>query len=201
MSRIDQETLSAFLDGELGELERRRVEAALARDPELWRQLDGLARVDTWLRRGLEPALEEKLVQPAREANLVQPTSAATPAVSRRPRRLRRRTALVAGIAGLLLGLGGPTLLTERGRETPLETALAEALERHPSGSPLRFADRDAGGSGEVVPIRTFRNVEGRWCREYELTLRDRHQELRRLAIACREENGRWRTRLALEDA
>lgn len=192
MSRIDQETLSAFLDGELGELERRRVEAALARDPGLRRELDGLARVDTWLRRGLEPALE---------ASPEQPGPAATPAAARRPRRLRRRTALVAGIAGFLLGLGGPALLPERDRETPLETALAEALERHPSGSPVRFADRGAGGSGEVVPIRTFRNVEGRWCREYELTLRDRDQQLRRLAIACREENGRWRTRLAFEDA
>ncbi|MCS6781175.1 MAG: hypothetical protein NZ555_15895, partial [Geminicoccaceae bacterium] len=111
------------------------------------------------------------------------------------------RAALAAGIAGLVLGFGGGRLLPEAERDAPVESAVAEALERHPSGSALRFADRGGSLEGEVVPVRTFRSAEGRWCREYEMTLRERSQELRRLAIACREDDGRWRTRLALEDA
>ncbi|MEM9558449.1 MAG: hypothetical protein AAGC60_29625 [Acidobacteriota bacterium] len=49
--KIDAETLSAYLDGELAADEVRGVEAALEREPSARRQLDGLRRVSTHMRR------------------------------------------------------------------------------------------------------------------------------------------------------
>jgi surface antigen len=75
-------------------------------------------------------------------------------------------------------------------------------LEEYVSGQSASWHNPESGNRGEITPIRTFKSPEGTWCREYSTQeTRGALQETRQ-AIACREGNGRWQTRvLILQDS
>ena len=75
-----------------------------------------------------------------------------------------------------------------------MRNALAEALETNISGTPVSWQNPTSGWSGVAVPVRTFRNAEGAFCREYSetVTLGTGFEEV--IGIACRRDNGIWQT-------
>jgi surface antigen len=112
----------------------------------------------------------------------------------------------------LIVGLGGGLLLIDYRVEQELaglravgqaeqrvrEAALFQALEKHASGEAIAWRNPDSGKTGEISPVRTFKNRGGRWCREYTaMEALDGNTEIRR-AIACRAPEGQWKTRLVL---
>ena len=73
---------------------------------------------------------------------------------------------------------------------------VAEALERRLSGETAAWQNAHSGSSGTVTPVRTFRNVNGQWCREYREEVNLAEERHVRSAIACRSSEGQWRTRV-----
>lgn len=214
---IEQETLVAYVDGELGEIETRRVETLLAQDAavrETVRQLRESALL-------LRAAFNEPVNAPI-PAGLVDSINRAFAAESEAERDGRRGSggpanwwpvALAACFFGLLIGAGLNVWLVDvrvaqevarvealsRANEQMKEAALFNALEQKVSGETVAWENPDSGYRGEITPVRTFKNRDDQWCREY--TLREvaegEGEDLRR-AIACREDAGHWRTRLVL---
>lgn len=213
--RIDEQTLVRYVDGELDQTTVDVVEGALAADPELARTVRDLRQGTATLRAAFaEPARAEV---PAR---LTQAIEAEFAAQRRRVRPLAWPSrplfaALAASFVILVVGLGGAMIYTERQVEQRLasleaaraadraliQSAIATALEEHLSGVPAAWHNPQTGSRGRVEPIRTFRNANGQWCREYvlnaELVSNAGGREVRR-AVACREENGQWKTRLEM---
>ncbi len=71
-------------------------------------------------------------------------------------------------------------------------TALQQALETRSSNEGYVW-ESEAGGSGVVTPLRTFRITTGHYCRDYQeavTTLTDSASETR---TACRDGKGIWR--------
>ncbi|WP_294331966.1 anti-sigma factor [uncultured Sphingomonas sp.] len=176
---IDPELLMAYADGELGPLDAKRVEQAIAADPalgaEVARHRALRARLD-----GHFAAVAQEPV-PDRLAALIRTNVVDLPA--------RRRTARVpawapwsgavaaALVLGLLLGKGLPEQGVVRTRDGHLYAAgsLAGALDR-----------QLAANAGDVQLVVSFRDREGRYCRVFRSQPAD--------GIACHEAKG-WALR------
>jgi len=213
---IEVETLVAYVDGELDETERRRVEEVLDTDEEA-RQVVRDLRVGA---AQLRAVLDEPLREPVPErihAAIDRAFAERAGAAARSDRRRRswgRRAAplLAASVAALAVGLGGGYYLgvgrlsdrlarLEAARledRALLEQTVSRALEKQLSGVAVDWRNPNSGSYGTVTPVRTFRNADGQWCREYAAAswLHDRRESRR--AIACREADGVWRTRIEI---
>ncbi len=213
--QVDDETLMAYVDGELDETAAHAVEAAIAADPDL-------AETVRSLREGaasLHAAFAEPMRTQVPEC-LIETVNAGFAARQRKNGKTPWHgrpafAAMAASIAVLILGLGGAYVFVDQQVEQRLarleaaraadrdiiQATIATALEKHLSGVPAAWHNPQSGSSGRVEPVRTFRSAAGLWCREYvfEAAFRagDGRNETRR-AIACRDAEGRWRTRLEL---
>ncbi len=210
---IDDETLVAYVDGELDQDAAREVEAAIAADPALAETVRALREGAATLRAAFaEPVraeVPERLIAAVNDGFAAQRPKDQGAPWHRRP----IFTAMAASIAILVVGLGAVYGVVDWQVERRLarleaaqeadraliQSALVTALEKHLSGVPATWRNPQSGSSGRVEPVRTFRNAGGQWCREYilEAALRagDARHEFRR-AIACRNAEGRWTTKL-----
>ncbi len=212
---IDEQTLVRYVDGELDQATVGAVEAALAVDPELARTVRDLRQGAAMMRAAYADPMRTEV--PARLIQTVESECAAQrhPAGPSAWRTRPLLAALAASFAILVVGLGGAMIYTERqveqrlarleaareGDRALIQSTIATVLENHLSGVPAAWHNPQTGSRGKVEPIRTFRNANGQWCREYilnaELVLDARDREVRR-AVACREGEGQWRTRLEM---
>jgi hypothetical protein len=109
----DGERLAAYLSGELGDVERREVEAALERDPELRAELARIRRADEALAALPRPEPTAAFSARLRESVRTEMrTGAQTPPLAERASRRgrQRRTlapVLVAGAAAAVIGVIG----------------------------------------------------------------------------------------------
>jgi hypothetical protein len=211
---MDDETLVAYVDGQLGGHEIEAVETALAGDPEAretvraLREGTGLlqAAFNDPMNESVPPRILETINHAANQtADQATPQGrAATPRVW--------HMALAASFAALVIGLGFSLYLTDQRVERQLaalearleadqryrEAELSKVLEKHVSGETVVWENPDSGSSGEITPVRTFKSSKGQWCREYSANAwLGENQEFQR-AIACREAGGLWKTRLVL---
>ena len=200
MTTYDDTTLLAYLDGELAATEAEALEAELARDARLAERLQAFAGSGALLHAALAPATHGNLPP------LPEPDFTERPATSWR--RFAPYAAIAASVALLIgagLGFGTGEFLARRNFELASEqrardTALAEAtlrraLETQVSGTPVSWENPDSGASGMVKPTRTFKNQSDQFCREYERieTIGARRETIS--GIACRGDDGQWRTR------
>lgn len=196
----DDATLLAYLDGELDAAEAQALEADLARDDVLAQRLQAFAGSGALLRAALAPATHGRM------PSLPQPDF--SPAASGGWRRFAPHLAIAAAIAlmiGAGLGFGAGDLIARRHFETASEqrardAAIAEAtlkraLESQVSGTPVRWDNPDSGATGTVKPIRTFKNHNDQFCREYERVETTGGRTESVSGIACRSDDGTWRTR------
>jgi hypothetical protein len=197
MKPIDNDTLQAFVDGELDAATAARIDAALANDEVLARRVRQARDVRTQLRGLFDPVLDEPV--PERLSALLQPPTAATrvaasplttPAASRhetgaRGRRASRRwllpgAALAASIAALTIGLwwhAGTDLVRMRDGHQFAAGALSHALDRTLASAPNPAAPITIG--------LTFRSVDGHICRTFV------ERSAQALAgLACHEASG-----------
>jgi len=212
---IHPESLVAYVDGQLDQSETARVEAALAGDPEARETVRRLRESAELLRSAFNEPLNTPV--PARVLEAIHAAAAERAAGQAREGgsgtwRSPWPVALAASLAMLIVGLGGGLLLVDYRVEQEIarlravgqadqrvrEAALFEALETHVSGEAFAWRNPDSGKTGEITPVRTFKNRDGRWCREYTaVEALDDNAEIRR-AIACRAPEGQWKTRLVL---
>jgi surface antigen len=202
MTTVDAATLVAYLDGEVDAGTAARVEAALASDPALAARLESLQRADARLKAAFEPILSAPL-PPLALVPAPGRIAGAAPVAHRRPSWV----AIAAGLAGLIVGFAagqlGPDMIApvEPGTVAAIKAELPDVLEHEVSGTTITFRDTLQGISGSVTPVRTFKNADGHFCRAYEARASDSEATVVSHGIACRDEDGRWLTRLQVNEA
>jgi hypothetical protein len=188
MNRIDEETLQAYVDGELDAAATARIDAALARDEELARRVREARAVHARLRAAFDPVLDEPV--PERLSALLQPLGPRTRSAdgrrvgATRRRGHRWRTAGVALAASVVLAAmilwwwrsSGAMVSMQDGRAFAageLDHALDHALASEP----------DARAT--VTIGLSFRGADGHVCRTFVLRTRPA-----RAGLACHGDEG-----------
>lgn len=215
---IEPERLVAYLDGELDAAEAGVVESALASDPRLAETAAALgadlATIRAAFAEPLRTEVPERLIAAVDGAfaqRRTKPGGDAGRGFLRHP----ALGAVAASIIAVVVGLAGANYFAERSvkrefarveaaraaDQTIIQAAIARALETQVSGSQARWRNPDSGSEGTIEPLRTFKISTGQWCREYIHSVeyrgwREGRTTLR--AVACRESDGRWKTRLRL---
>ena len=219
MVELTDETLVAYVDGQLDARTAAEVEAALAGDPAARATVHRFAEsarlaqaaFDEALHREIPEALLRTLEQEPEPAAKVE--SLAARRVQRRASSLRGGTLggwalpLAASIA-LFVGLGGGYAIWDRGGAglnpgqvigaIPADTPLHRALETTPSGQALAWEDPEGPLRGEVRPLASFRDRAGHLCREYQAFGRDAEGTHGTIGVACRIEPGTWHQRMSI---
>lgn len=217
---LHDETLVAYVDGQLDARETARVEAGLAESAEARETVRQLREGTALLRAAFNEPLSEPLPdrvlaaidKAAKEAAAERDSQAGGQAGPRMPGLGPWRMALAASIAALMVGLGAGLFISDYRVEQRLAAleavveadrearnqALMAALEKSVSGEAVAWENPDTGHRGNITPVRTFKTTRGQWCREYAADewLGDK-QQLRR-GIACRDDRGQWKTRVVL---
>lgn len=212
--RIDDETLIAYLDGELPAEGFAAVEAALAADPALARRLDRLAACDERVRRSYQAVLEEPVPPALIAAILDAPDPRRQSALPERAAAPVRRASagwwqrlqdgsnrLFAGRSGLALAslasiVMGAWLIVSRpapadgdwalrAGEPVTERSLLVALETAPSGRTVEAAGR------QYLVLASFERHDGDFCREFNVSGNAR-DAADHLGVACRQATGGW---------
>ena len=161
MTDIDEAMLIAWVDGELDEVTRRRVDRAVAEDPALAARLEQHRRLRARLAGHFAPIAQED-VPASMQAMLAPPT--VVPIA-----RPSRRWAWATGgaiAASLLLGLGIGRM--SGGSDGPILVKDGAMLAR---GSLATALDRQLASAGEDGPVRiglSFRRKGGGWCRSFD---------------------------------
>ncbi len=218
LDKVTNEMLMAFVDGELDPAMRKEVEAALRTDPDLRARAAVFEATRQPIASVFDPILNQPLSLPQEglrdgtEQNRSAVYSPGNPhsrtpgiiswfsGLFQPPKTLSVTVAFCAvflgGLGlGFLLKAGLVTIDTpEAGlvafRDDGLVAAgsLDHTLEKYKSGSSFVKTVSD-GRELAVKPILTFRDHEGRICREYEITY---PATSRYAGLACRTEDGDW---------
>lgn len=176
---IDPETLMAYADGELGPIDAKRVERAIAADPALAEEIARHRALRARLSGHFAPVAEEPV--PDRLAAMLRSNVVELPArapVRRIPGWTRWGGAVAASLVlGLAIGHGlqDSGVVRTRGGQLYAAGTLAGALD-----------SQLAANRGAVqVPV-TFRDANGSYCRVFSSATAD--------GIACRDNQG-WALR------
>jgi surface antigen len=196
MNHYDDETLGAYIDGELDRDTAEALEADLRNDPILRRQVTELRAVGTTLREWC--------------AAQVRPQETAWPfaaIVAKQNSRFRRAVrgftplwshALAASMA-LLLGIGIGQIVNlfaqqrGAGADEAAQRLLQAALEHTLSGQAISWTDDVTRHTVTVQPLGTYR-ASGTFCREYRETavVATQPDERTTYGLACRRPEGTW---------
>ena len=71
-------------------------------------------------------------------------------------------------------------------------SAVQQALETRP-GNQGYVWESEAGSSGEITPLRTFRIKTGHYCRDYQEEVAAANGRTSENRTACRDGEGIWR--------
>ena len=206
MVKLNDETLMAYADGELNEADRKAVEAALADDPAAREDLRVFVQSADALRGAFDEALKvppsEELLAMIREHQADTKRASSLGSLAGFFGDLMRPApALAAGLA-LAVGLGSGVILTDSPMSDEPQPVLArigddavlqEALERSPSGQMIDLASLDGSAQHTVLPLSSFMDRRGHFCREYEEVIVARGETHATFGVACRASDGAWR--------
>jgi hypothetical protein len=186
MSGIDEAMLIALVDGELDEVNRRRVERAVADDPALAVRLAEHRRLREQLFAHYAPVAQEPV--PPHLRALLEEAETVTPIV--RSRRGMAGWAMGGAIAAsLVLGLGIGRMTGDT--SGPIGVRDGVMVAQGPLADAL---DRQLASAQEGAAIRmglSFRRKGGGWCRTFDGAV---------AGVACRD-GQRWRVEQALPGA
>lgn len=179
---ISDETLIAFVDGELDSAERAHVEAALAQDETLRARLAAHQRLRVRLSAAFDGALDEAVPDRLRQA-LETPRAPASviDLAARRGAKwsVREWGAMAASVAaGLVLGVG------IMGRPAPMIAAESGGLVARGALAQALDTQLAADEAGAVRIGLSFRAQDGAYCRTFDLT------EAQTSGFACRGGEG-----------
>jgi len=214
----DDRILVAYADGELGVVESLAVEAALERDPALRDKVGALRETAALLRDAYAPLLREAVPGPIRALVEAAPASAedtpdnviyparfgwrAAPAMRALTRIAAALALVVAGAAAgwVAAGQRAPEQLAAGQLDAAIQSAavalVQRTLENRVSGASDVWRDPGSGATLAVTPVRTFKDGDDRYCREYRETVsRGGEQVLLRFGVACRDDSGHWKAR------
>jgi len=183
---FDDETLMAFVDGELDAARAAVVAQAIERDPALAAEVDRLRAVRARVADAFAPVLDEDIPERLQAAATARPN--ADGGRTGRVYRSAPWSAMAAGLAGLVIGVGAAQVIAAPSGVGHLNTnfvadgALARVLDVAESGAPMQRRGL------EVTPLYSFIAHDGRTCRAFVAARGAAAAE----GVACREE-GVWR--------
>ncbi len=97
----------------------------------------------------------------------------------------------IGTLAGALIGQEvGKSL--DRADRIAMENTAHQALEYNRTNQSATWRNPDTGHSGSFTPVRTYREPQGRYCREYTQTIMIGGEERRAYGTACRRPDGNW---------
>jgi anti-sigma factor RsiW len=194
MTEIDDNTLMAYVDGELEAARFEQVDELVQRDERLQKRIAQIKASDAALRAAFDAPMKEDaprtLVEAVRHRTSagMAPTATVVPLQARRRSMSQYALPLAASLA-FLGGLGVGSLLQRPGLPALLapgtvdsRSQLARLLEMSPTGQ--RIADLQIVG--------TFLDRAHRACREVEQVGPAGQPNPIAAAIACRLPDGRW---------
>lgn len=210
-TQYSDQTLSAYIDGELPPGETRQISEAVESDADLARRLALLEEPDRIVKSACRSIdshpLPESVAALLREDEARSLGSGADPdetvipfPVDRPPERLYRWALPLAASIALIIGLGIGAGIDWRGGSggdigVPRMAAvivsgepLFDILERGQSARKFSLE-----GEVEVTPVLTFATKSGAFCREFETLSPNAATR----AVACRED-GLWRMAVAV---
>ncbi|MBA4759038.1 anti-sigma factor [Sphingosinicella sp.] len=164
---IDDESLYAYLDGELPAEEVRRVAAEVAADPALSARLEAQRRLRALLGAAFDPVASAAV--PAGIAALPGSANVASLGAARAASAPRQGFGLpqwAAVAAALVAGLFGGYMLTSREAPTALEDNRLVA-----SAAITNALDTQLASAGSQAPVQvhlTFRDASGNICRSFD---------------------------------
>jgi hypothetical protein len=173
MKSVD-ESIMAYVDGELDDTQRALLETTIASDAGFARQVDEQRRLRSAVMVAFDPILGEPI--PSRLIDALKPARRSAQA----PRWFALAASVAAGVGiGLILWRSGPDpLFATVGGHTVAGGRLARALEEDLTGSPRAGNVASVGGS--------FLSVQGKYCRIFAV---EQGQPSR--GLACRS-GERW---------
>ena len=216
MNEVSDEMLMAYADDELDPQERERIEQLLANDPEARERLAVFSETSRIARQSFDPILTEPVPDRLlRQIRGETDRSAAARQSLTLAERLREMMssflqpsyafAAVAVLAvGTVLGLTVAPSLVSRDSQGPLladdsrDPELHLALESASSGELVQLADAEVGGERQIIPLVTFRDRAGRFCREFEEVAQLDGQTTATFGVACRGADGTWSNEILL---
>lgn len=99
--------------------------------------------------------------------------------------------AAIGTLAGALIGQDiGRTL--DRADRQYMQSTTQQTLETAPIGKTSTWVNPDTGNSGAVTPTSTYKNQDGRYCREYQQTVTVAGKQQQAYGTACRQPDGTW---------
>lgn len=163
---IDEERLMAYLDGELDDLTRARVQQALADDPGLRQRLEVQKKLRQRLAAHYGPIEQEEVPERLR-AMLESPVLDLAAARERRPARSTLVWPRVAALAAtLVLGLALGRALPDEGPVAAEGGALVAQGELA-AALDAQLASAQAADASTRIGV-TFASADGRICRTFE---------------------------------
>ena len=203
--QFDEKTLSAFLDGELDDLAMQEVDGFIQQDGEAQKFLLNAARATAFLKAASNVILHEKVPDDLIDTVKQRRVSGERPNTIFRP-----VLHIAAAIILVFIGFGASSLLKNEPLG-PLATPVApvleqyaymvdEALENNLSGNPRKWSE-PRRPMIMVTPIKTFRDRNNIYFREYRLEVVTENYRQRVSGVAYRTGGGRWITKaLYFED-
>ena len=190
--KVQDEKLMAYADDELTAEERSEISELLLADPELRGRVDALREAGELVRRALDGALREPLPGDLLERiETAEPAGALTPVMPLRAFPVRLVEIAVAACLLLAIGAtGGYWIKGERTPGTGLDPRIGAALAKAASGTTVPL-DMD-GNSADVLPMLTFVDAKGRYCRQYIYRVSRAERGEAFEGVACREPTMHW---------
>lgn len=97
----------------------------------------------------------------------------------------------IGTLAGALIGQEiGRSL--DRADRLAMENTAQQALEYNQTRRSSAWRNPDSGHSGTITPTSTYREPEGRYCREYTQTVMIGGEQHNAFGRACRRPDGTW---------
>jgi len=188
MKQSDTELISAFLDGELSDNERKQFEQRLSEDQDFATNFANFSENDQALLAAyskiddtpIPSAILDILAEPAQSNDVPQNNERQDNVVELSSWRQSKWLAVAASF--LVIALALPLLMTKN------EQSLADVLDSEVSGQTVVI-----NSSTSVELVMSFSDSQGQFCREYvttEAAKKMQHQ------IACKL-NGRWQTQVS----
>jgi surface antigen len=218
MSKIDDVTLIAYVDGELDPGTIEEVETEMARDRALYEKVRQLRESTALISAAFNHALYGPLPKielgalpvaaeppPSAEVITLKPQAARNHSQRRYERiNMALAASLVALVVGGITGhyltdslAPAPAPLASNGDDSKRLGAFVQSLESEVSGTPVAWKNPQSGNEGTLTPTRTFQAQNGQYCREYEEVRIIGGRQQTEGGIACREQDsGEWRVRM-----
>jgi hypothetical protein len=197
---FDERTLSAFIDGELDAIAMREVDEFLQQDEKAQHYVLNAARTTAFLRASSNEALHEEIPE-----RLLVALDAPQVKQQRRSPAIRSLFQIAAAIVLVFIGFGAGTLQYPKNwQQFPTSVApvldkyghiVNAALEHNLSGNPHKWSEPQQTTIIIVTPIKTYRDKNKLYYREYRLEVVEENNHLQASGLAYRTADGNWVTK------